>query len=917
MALWLLLASLALVFPGGFLSASEVPSGWPTTIKCRSPQMETFTCYWTYGDSNNRTDHVKLQYRTSEMHWRDCPDNRSRGQNSCFFSKEHTSVQSDYAVRLVSENSTFLEYYFTLNGIVEPDPPVALSWSPKNINVNNSLVDIYITWKPPPLSANMEYEVQIKEATRDQWESYDVVTSTYLPVYGLKVGKKYLLRIRCSLLNSEKFGEFSEELEMPVSVSIFKSKDPNGWPSITQCRSPQLETFTCHWTFGNFENLSDSIKLQYIISGINWTDCPDTVTAGENSCYFSKEHTSIWVGYVVRLVSGNITFDEYSFTVSEIVQTTAIPRSSYGVNIKGPLQKELKKTYPSGWPSITRCRSPQQETFSCHWTYGNFRNLSGSLKLQYIKPGINWTDCPDTVTAGENSCYFSREHTSIWVGYVVRLVSENITFDEYSFTVDDIVSPDPPIALNWTVLNVSATRLRMDIELTWDPPASADVKSGWISLEYQIQIKMSYETQWKHYDYVSTTSSTIYGLETGKEYMVRIRCKQRGNTNYGNFSDVLLIPTVVSVDPDFPWPLFLIIGAFTVLILVLAFFLFCKKKRLKLLILPPVPVPKIKGIDPVLLQKGKLDEVSSILACHDSYKQQLCSDDPWVEFIELDLDDQEEKNEGTDTDRLLAEEYPKAHNCLAVKDDDSGRASCCEPDIPETDFVNSDMSDETSDTGQCQNTKDNQADLLCLSEKPNSEGVPTNSQMPNTEMMSTKPENGKVCPLLSNETSVAATTNLRSIGSKPSMDFYALVSDITPAGRLLLSPGQRIKMENEECNEPAIQQSTNLNADNSYVCDTAVMAFCAVNFPVEASQSVQQNPNLDSYFTPESLTAATMSSRAAEKVSSYETPVADYTSVHIINSPQNLVLNTTAPPSKEFIQPCGYMSTDQVNKVMP
>ncbi|XP_044132119.1 growth hormone receptor isoform X1 [Bufo gargarizans] len=682
---------------------------------------------------------------------------------------------------------------------VEPGPPVALSWSLHKISTNSSLLDVHVTWEPPPLSTVMpflEYEVQIKEATEQQWKSYDLVTTSDLLVYGLKVGKEYVVRVRCRLRGNEKFGKFSEELVIPVFVSGFESKDPGGWPS------------------------------------------------------------------------------------------------------------------------ITLCRSPQQETFTCHWTYGNFQNLSGSLKLQYIKPGIYWTDCPDNVSAGKNSCYFSKEHTSVWVRYLVRLVSENVTFDEYSFTVDDIVRPDPPIALNWTVLNVSATRLRMDIELTWDHPASADVKSGWISLEYEIQLKVVNETQWKAYDVVTTTYSPIYSLEIGKEYLIRIRCRQKGNENFGEFSDVLLITTIATIDPEFPWPLFLIIGLFAFL-LVLAFILFCKKKRLKMLILPPVPVPKIKGIDPVLLQKGKLDEVSSILASHDSYKQQLCCDDPWVEFIELDLDDQEEKNEGADTDRLLSEEYPKTHSCLGVKDDDSGRASCCEPDIPETDLCNSDMSDETSNAGQSQNTKDNQADLLCLSEKSNSGNVPTNSQMPNTEKISTKPEDGKVCPLLGKETSGTATSQLRSVSSKPSMDFYALVSDITPAGRLLLSPGQRMKMENEECNEPTIQRPTNLNMDSSYVCDIAVTAFCAVNFPIEAAQSVQQNPNLDSYFTPESLTAATMSSRATEKASSYETPVADYTSVHIINSPQNLVLNTTAPPGKEFLQPCGYMSTDQVNNVMP
>lgn len=313
-------------------------------------------------------------------------------------------------------------------------------------------------------------------------------------------------------------------------------------------------------------------------------------------------------------------------------------------------------------------------------------------------------------------------------------------------------------------------------------------------------------------------------------------------------------------------------------------------------------------------QKGKLDEVSSILASHDSYKQQLCIDDPWVEFIELDLDEQDEKNEGADTDRLLGEEFPKSHSCLGVKDDDSGRASCCEPDIPETDFSNSEMCDGTSDTGHPHNTKDNQADLLCLSEKSNNGEMPSNSKMPNVDNISTKPEDAKLIPLLANgTTNVPVSTQL--IGSKPSIDFYALVSDITPAGRLLLSPGLRMKMENEECSEPAAnQRQTNLNMDNAYICESAMTAFCPVNFP---TVSAPQNPSMDSYFTPESLTAAAMSSQASEKASSYEDPVADYTSVHIMNSPQNLVLNTTAPPGKEFTPPCGYMSTDQVNKVMP
>ncbi|XP_041426454.1 growth hormone receptor isoform X1 [Xenopus laevis] len=576
-----------------------------------------------------------------------------------------------------------------------------------------------------------------------------------------------------------------------------------------------------------------------------------------------------------------------------------------------------------GKPRIIKCRSPQQETITCYWTNGEFRNLSlsGLLKLQYKKKTeANWTDCPDTITGGENSCYFSKTYTSIWVSYCTKLVSEDTEFDDYCFSVDDIVEPDPPMALNWTVLNISLTRMRIDIQLSWEPPPSADVSSGWISLEYEVHLKEANESQWTILDKVQTKYLPVYALKTGKDYFARVRCKQLSNGKFGEFSDVLHIPLSILPEPDLPdvpFLLFLIIGLFGML-LVFIFILVFKKKRLKMIILPPVPVPKIKGIDPDLLQRGKLDEVNSILACHDHYKQQLYNDDPWVEFIELDLDDTDEKNEGSDTDRLLGEEHRKNHNCLGVKDDDSGRASCCEPDIPETDFSNSDTCDGTSDLGQTQNVKENEADLLCLDEKSNSVS-PTNVSVPNTEDGSPKPEAEKTCPVAVSEnepTSLPVSAPISKMRAKPSMDFYALVSDITPAGRLLLSPGQRMKNENEECNQTVIQHPANLNPDSPYICESAVTAFCAASKPRDTEASVKPNVIDDSYFTTESLNIPEMNPCFAEKASSYDMPVSDYTSVHIINSPQNLVLNTTVLPNKEFLAPCGYMTPDQVNKVM-
>lgn len=67
------------------------------------------------------------------------------------------------------------------------------------------------------------------------------------------------------------------------------------------------------------------------------------------------------------------------------------------------------------------------------------------------------------------------------------------------------VQPDPPIGLNWTLLNISLTGIHADIQVRWEPPPNADVQKGWIVLEYELQYKEVNETQWKmvRYHYIS------------------------------------------------------------------------------------------------------------------------------------------------------------------------------------------------------------------------------------------------------------------------------------------------------------------------------------------------------------------------------------------------------------------------------
>lgn len=74
----------------------------------------------------------------------------------------------------------------------------------------------------------------------------------------------------------------------------------------------------------------------------------------------------------------------------------------------------------------------------------------------------------------------------------------------------------------------------------------------------------------------------------------------------------------------------------------------------------------------------------SILGGPPDLRSELYNNDPWVEFIDLDIEEQNDRLTDLDTDCLM--DRSLSSNCsplsIGFRDDDSGRASCCDPDLP-------------------------------------------------------------------------------------------------------------------------------------------------------------------------------------------------------------------------------------------
>lgn len=541
-------------------------------------------------------------------------------------------------------------------------------------------------------------------------------------------------------------------------------------------------------------------------------------------------------------------------------------------------------------PHFTKCISTEMTTFRCWWSPGSFQNLSApeDIKIFFLRkrPSFSeWKECP-LYNHLNRECFFDANHTSAWLTYCLELRVHNVTYknEDDCFTLSNIVRPDPPVALNWTLLNASPSGLSYDVLITWDPPPSADVGVGWMSIEYELRYRVLNSTKWKVLDVTLDCQQTLYGLHVGREYEVRIRTTMKAFSQFGEFSTSLFLEVVGTGEEgtSFPVMLALIFGISGIVIIIM-FIVVSQHHRLMMILLPPVPAPKIKGIDSELLKKGKLEELNFILGGGGMgglppHVPDFYQDEPWVEFIEVDTEGadtgEKEESQGSDTQRLLSLPQPVGHhmhtgnsNTICFPDDDSGRASCYDSDHPDQDPL---IPMATLLPGQPED-RDPSAD----------KGIIINTQ-------STSPQ------------------------TWVNTDFYAQVSNVMPSGGVVLSPGQQLRIQEhqEDTKKGSKNGSWEDNAEDLHFQLVVVDPESAEETPIQNGTPPVSPVSLEGYHTIPLQPAE--SKPSDDQQSPYVlplecpqplifSPVADYTVVQEVDSQHSLLLNP--PPQQQQATP--------------
>ncbi|XP_035249076.1 prolactin receptor-like isoform X1 [Anguilla anguilla] len=293
-------------------------------------------------------------------------------------------------------------------------------------------------------------------------------------------------------------------------------------------------------------------------------------------------------------------------------------------------------------PQIHYCRSPNMETFTCWWHFpdnGSRGNENITYTLTYSVGNGPKKECPDYVTGGANSCYFDSRHTQVWEIYCMSVVAHgrhgNYTSEDHCLDVADIVETDPPFNLTYWLTNSSEEGAGRSAMVSWLYPNAEDVHSGWVTLVFELQYRRQSEPHnWKVKGVLREPRLELLDLPPGS-YVVRVRCKSHISKLWSKWSELLTIhipnQQSIGMQPENKMlAIILVTGIGVMAFLMIGFGVIPHSKRIKAFLLPPVPKPRIRGIDPILLKNGRMDEITRLFKSFHGYSPPQYCAESWL-----------------------------------------------------------------------------------------------------------------------------------------------------------------------------------------------------------------------------------------------------------------------------------------------